>query len=315
MMKSLGFVFPGQGSQSVGMLADIATAFPEVQAVFAEASQVLDYDLWELVTQGPAEKLDLTEYTQPALLTGGYAIWRVIQSTRPLKPALLAGHSLGEYTALVCAEALSFPEAVQLVRARGRYMQEAAPLGKGALAAIVGLEDAVVQMICQKAAGDEVLAPANFNSPGQVVIAGDIEAVKRAVQLAKEQGARMAKLLSVSVPSHCILMKPAAEQLKKILANMNIATPAIPVINNVDVAIYDTAESIRDGLVRQLSMPVRWVELVNGFAEKGITHIVECGPGKVLTGLNKRIVPEMQLTQTADVGSLKSLLEMTLQVE
>jgi [acyl-carrier-protein] S-malonyltransferase len=309
-VESFGFVFPGQGSQKVGMLADIAEEFPIVEATYAEASSVLGYDLWKLVQQGPAEALDQTIYTQPALLTGSYAIWRIVKAVKKIRPTLLAGHSLGEYTALVCAEAIAFPDAVQLVAARGQYMQAAiATEQEGGLAAIIGLDDLIIKAICTKAALiNEVLTPANFNSPEQIVIAGHKVALERAIILAKEAGARMAKLLPVSVPSHCALMKPAAEQLKKLLGTLSIQVPTIPVLSNVDVAIYRNADMIRDGLVRQLFMPVHWVKIINAFAEQGVKHIVECGPGKVLTGLNKRIVAEMQLTHTLDLASLQSLL-------
>lgn len=305
-MKTLGIVFPGQGSQTVGMLADIAQEFPEVVATYNEASEVLGYDLWQLVQQGPAEILDQTVHTQPALLTGSYALWRILVGKKKIHPALLAGHSLGEYTALVCAGALQFTDAVRLVAARGQFMQDAVSGEQGALAAIIGLENPIVEDICKKAClANEVLTPANFNSPGQVVVAGHKIAVERALTLAKEAGARMAKLLPVSVPSHCALMQPAAMRLQEFLADIEIEIPQIPVINNVDVKAYVDAESIRDGLVRQLFMPVRWVEVIKKFFEQGIQYTVECGPGKVLTGLNKRIVPEMQLTHTADLASLQ----------
>ncbi|OAI50003.1 malonyl CoA-ACP transacylase [Gammaproteobacteria bacterium SCGC AG-212-F23] len=305
----LGFVFPGQGSQSLGMLSDIAHSFPSVEKTFAEASTVLNYDLWKLIQQGPTEELDKTIHTQPALLTASYALWRIVQSHMKIKPVLLAGHSLGEYTALVCAEAMSFTDAVKVVAARGQYMQEASPAGQGALAAIVGLDDATVAELCQKAIlKNEVLAPANYNSPGQVVIAGHTEAVERAMILAKESGARLAKILPVSVPSHCFLMKPAAERLQKMLNNIAFSQPNIPVINNVDVAIYQNAEMIRDGLVKQLFMPVRWVDTVKKFVTTGISSIVECGPGKVLNGLNKRIAPEMQLININELTSLQTFI-------
>jgi len=308
--KSLGLVFPGQGSQSVGMLHDVAGEFPEVKDTFIEASQSLGYDLWQLVQHGPAEELDKTVHTQPALLTASYAIWRILKSKKNIQPVMLAGHSLGEYTALVCSNAMAFSDAVRLVAARGEYMQDAAPAGKGALAAIVGLDDAVVESICEKAKlENEVLSPANFNSPGQVVIAGHKMAVERALVLAKESGARLAKLLPVSVPSHCTLMKPAAERLSKLLEQISIQKPTLPVISNVDVTVYDTPDAIRVGLTRQLFMPVRWVETIQTFSKERISCIVECGPGKVLTGLNKRIAPEIPLTNTADLASLQSLLE------
>lgn len=309
-MKSLGIVFPGQGSQSVGMLKDIAGEFPEVQNTFSEASKALGYDLWQLVQNGPAEELDKTVHTQPAILAASYALWRLLKSKKNIQPAMLAGHSLGEYTALVCASAISFVDAVKLVAARGQYMQDAVPAGVGALAAIVGLDDAGVFSLCEKAKlGDEVLAPVNFNSPGQVVIGGHKIAVERALVLAKEAGAKLAKLLPVSVPSHCVLMKPAAERLNKLLGEISIQVPTIPVLNNVDVKIYDNANAIRDGLTRQLFMPVRWVESVQAFAKAGITNIIECGPGKVLSGLNKRISSDLSLTNTADLSSLQSLFE------
>lgn len=278
-------VFPGQGSQSVGMLGDLAAQHPVIADVFAQASNVLGYDLWELTQQGPKEKLDQTEYTQPALLAASYATWQMLDA----KPKMLAGHSLGEYTALVCANAMSFTDAIKLVAARGQFMQAAVNKGEGAMAAIIGLDNDVVAAICQQAAGGEVLSPANFNSIGQVVIAGSHDAVMRAIDLAKEKGARMAVSIPVSVPSHCALMKPAAEKLAAMLTTIAIDTPTLPVVSNVDVAIYATADSIRDGLVRQLYMPVRWVETIQFFANAGVTKVIECGPGKVLTGLIKRI--------------------------
>lgn len=310
--NALGIVFPGQGSQSLGMLADIAVQFSEVNDTFAQASDALGYDLWSLTQQGPQEELDKTMHTQPALLAASYAIWRIIQARQPVQPALLAGHSLGEYTALVCANSLNFTDAVQLVAARGLYMQEAVAPGVGAMAAIIGLEEAMVEKICQQAiAGpDEVLTPANFNSIGQVVIAGHKEAVARAMVLAKEAGAKLVTLIPVSVPSHCKLMQPAALRLKEKLATLALNVPEIPVLNNVDVALYTNAESIREGLVKQLFMPVRWVEIIQHFAKSGVTQIVECGPGKVLTGLNKRIDKNLQLMHTADVANLESFLKL-----
>lgn len=315
-MKSLGFVFPGQGSQSKGMLSDIANEFDQVKHTYAEASQALGYDLWNLVQEGPEEVLAQTIHTQPALLAGSYAIWRIIQTKKNIQPVLLAGHSLGEYTALVCADAFSFQDAIRLVAARGQYMQEAIPMGQGALAAIIGLDDAVVAELCRKAqSNNEIISPANFNCPGQIVVSGNLPAVERVILLAKEAGARMAKLLPVSVPSHCALMKPAAEQLQKILETISIQKPRIPVVNNVDVALYDDAKSIREGLVKQLFMPVRWVETIQYFTHQGISHIIECGPGKVLTGLNKRISVETKLDFTTDLTSINTLLETSFQTE
>jgi len=307
-MTSLGIVFPGQGSQSLGMLADIAEEFTEVKATFAEASMILGFDLWKLTQDGPAEELDKTVHTQPALLTASYAIWRIIQAKKHIQPALFAGHSLGEYTALVCAGALKFSDTVKLVAARGQYMQEAVPAGEGALAAIVGLDDAAVKTVCANAALDEVLAPANFNSPGQVVVAGHTAAVLRAIALAKEAGAKIAKQLPVSVPSHCILMKPAAEKLANLLETIEIQIPILPVVNNADAVIYDNVTSIREGLTRQLFMSVRWVEIMHYFKNQNISHIIECGPGKVLSGLNKRIVADVQLSNTSDLANLQNLL-------
>jgi [acyl-carrier-protein] S-malonyltransferase len=307
---SVAVVFPGQGSQVVGMLKDIAELYPEVEATFAIASSVLGYDLWRLVQQGPAEELDKTMHTQPALLTASYVLWNILTSKKKIIPAFLAGHSLGEYTALVCANALSFTDALSLVAARGRYMQEAVPVGQSGLAAIIGLDDVSVQKLCETAVvGDEVLSLANFNCPGQVVIGGHLQAVQRALVLAKAMGARLAKMLPVSVSSHCALMKPAAEKLAQRLTNTLITQPTIPVINNVDVKIYDSPDSIRDGLIRQLYNSVRWVEVIQLMVKHNVTHIIECGPGKVLTGLNKRIVSDLQLTSTADAASLQVLLE------
>lgn len=295
-MQQYGIVFPGQGSQSVGMLAEMAAKFPIIQQTFADASAVLGYDLWQLSQDGPAEKLDNTVHTQPALLAGGYAVWRIIQSQQKIAPVVLAGHSLGEYTALVCANSLKFTDAIKLVAARGQYMQDAVKPGEGAMAALIGLDEEVVKQICSEAKQDnEVLAPANFNSIGQIVIAGHHAAVNRAVILAKEKGAKMAVLIPVSVPSHCDLMRPAAKRLAEQLALVNIEKPTIPVINNVDVKQYDSADSIRDGLTRQLFMPVRWVETIQAFNQMGVTNIVECGPGKILTGLNKRIDKSLQV--------------------
>jgi len=309
-MKKTAIVFPGQGSQSVAMLADVAAQFPEVEKTFAEGSSVLGYDLWKLVQQGPADVLNQTVHTQPALLAASVALWRIIQSRQSIKPEILAGHSLGEYTALVCANALSFQDAIRLVAARGQYMQDAVPANIGALAAIVGLDDAVVKILCDNTVqANEVLAPANYNCPGQLVIAGHRTAVERALITAKEQGARLAMLLPVSVPSHCVLMKPAAERLAELLKTISITTPAVPVINNVDVVVYQDAAAIRDGLVRQLFMPVRWVETVQSFVKLGVTRVIECGPGKVLSGLNKRIAAELELASANDVSSLTLVME------
>jgi [acyl-carrier-protein] S-malonyltransferase len=315
-MKKIGIVFPGQGSQTVGMLTDIAREYPAVQEIYKEASDVLGYDLWRLVSEGPAEELDKTTQTQPALLAASYAIWKILFGRSKQKLSLLAGHSLGEYSALVCAEALSFGDAIRLVAARGRFMQEAVPSGEGGLAAIVGLDENTVRTICEQAkTGGEVLAPANFNSHGQIVIAGNRTALEKALGMATSSGAKIAKLLPVSVPSHCELMKPAAERLAELLKTIDIQKPKLPVINNVDVVAYSSAEEIRDGLVRQLYMPVRWVEVVHDFINRGVTYLVECGPGRVLTGLNRRIGAELTLMHTGDLRSLRELLDTEFEIE
>lgn len=310
MTKQLAMVFPGQGSQSVGMLQDIAQQYPEVQKTFSEASSALDYDLWELVVDGPAEKLNQTVHTQPAILAASYAVWQILKVRKHFAPAMMAGHSLGEYTALVCADAIAFTDAIRLVAARGQYMQEAVPAGSGAMAAIVGLDDATVSSLCEAVAdkSNQVLAPANFNSIGQVVVAGETQAVTNVVANAKELGAKLAMVLPVSVPSHCELMLPAAEKMAPILAKTEIKTPAIPVLNNADVQIYDSPEMIRRGLASQLCMPVRWVETIELMSEHGIKTMIECGPGKVLTGLNKRINKSLRLLSTGDISSLESCL-------
>lgn len=283
------YVFPGQGSQTVGMLADVAGAYPLVGETFAEASAVLGYDLWQLVQHGPAELLNETQRTQPALLTASVALYRVLAQRGVPAPKVMAGHSLGEYSALVCADAIAFTDAVHLVAKRGEYMQEAVPAGVGSMAAIIGLEDAVVVQACAEVAGDEVVAAVNFNSPGQVVIAGHKAAVERASNACLKAGAKRALPLSVSVPSHCALMQPAAEKLAVELQRITITAPKIPVINNVDVTMLTAADDIRDALVRQLYSPVRWTETVQLLASQGVVTLDEIGPGKVLTGLTKRI--------------------------
>ncbi len=306
---SLAFVFPGQGSQSVGMLKELAEEYPEVQATFKEVSATLGYDLWDIVQNGPAEKLNQTDITQPAMLSAGVAVWRIWQARGGEKPSVMAGHSLGEYTALVCAGALDFADAVKLVAERGRLMQDAVPAGEGAMAALLGLDDEVVVQVCEEAAEGEVLSAVNFNSPGQVVVAGQKSAVERALKVAKDKGAKRALLLPVSVPSHCALMKPAAEKLALILTQMEIREPAIPVINNADVQAESRADSIRAALVRQLHSPVRWVETISKMADEGVDRLIECGPGKVLTGLNKRIAREMTAQAVYDPDSLSRALK------
>jgi [acyl-carrier-protein] S-malonyltransferase len=302
-------VFPGQGSQSIGMLAELADNFPLVQQTFQEASDALGYDLWQVTQDGPAEELNKTHITQPAMLTGGIAIWRVWQSQISVMPKLMAGHSLGEYSALVAAGSLSLADAVTVVADRGRFMQAAVPAGIGAMAAILGLDDDKVIAVCESVAGDEVVTAVNFNSPGQVVIAGHSAAVERAVEAAKAAGAKRALLLPVSVPSHCRLMLPAAEQLEARLAEIGINTPNVPVLNNVDVAAATDPAAIRDALKRQLFCPVRWVETINQIHSQGISVLLECGPGKVLTGLSKRINREMTAYSTSDVAGFNKALQ------
>ena len=304
----LAFVFPGQGSQSVGMLADLSQHETVVSETFQEASDALGYDLWGLVANGPEADLNRTDRTQPAMLTAGVAVWRAWCRRDGGRPALMAGHSLGEYTALVCAEALTFPQAVQLVAQRGRFMQEAVPQGQGAMAAILGLEDEQVQVVCREAAQGEIVTAVNYNSPGQVVVAGAAAAVARAIEAAKAAGAKRALLLPVSVPSHCALMQPAADNMRMVLKDVAITPTKTPVINNADVACYQEPEQIRDALVRQLVSPVRWVETVKKMATSGVRNVVECGPGKVLAGLNKRIDRDMIATAVYDNATLDAAL-------
>jgi len=308
-MGKLSFVFPGQGSQSVGMLAELAEAYPIVGETFAEASGALGFDLWQLVRGGPAEQLNLTHNTQPAMLASGIAVWRVWQQQGGPVPQLLAGHSLGEYSALVAADAIGFTDAVRLVAERGRLMQAAVPEGMGAMAAILGLDDEQVRAVCTEATAGEVVEAVNFNSPGQVVIAGQAGAVARAVEAAKAAGAKRAVVLPVSVPSHCALMRPAAEQLAVRLAATGVRAPRIPVLHNVDVAVAGDADAVRDRLARQLYSPVRWVETVQRLAADGVTLVIEAGPGKVLAGLNKRIDKNLESVAVYDPASLAAALE------
>ncbi len=287
-MLKFAMVFPGQGSQSLGMLADLAAQYSIVEETFEEASSVLNYNLWSLVQQGPAQELNKTWKTQPALLAASVAIWRVWCQQHEKKPEIMAGHSLGEYSALVCAGALDFHQAVSLVELRGQLMQAAMPEGTGAMSAIIGLDNEAVMKACSESAGYQIVAPVNFNAPGQVVIAGHKEAVKRAELACREAGARVITL-PVSVPSHCALMKPAADELAVVLEKVNINSPECPIVNNVDVKIANTAAAIRNALVRQLYNPVRWVESIDYIANIGIKKVVEAGPGSVLTGLTRRI--------------------------
>jgi len=286
---TLAFVFPGQGSQSVGMLAELAAAHAEVEATFEEASQGAGLDLWNLSAQGPEEQLNRTENTQPALLAASVAVWRVWQKLGGAQPTQLSGHSLGEYSALVCAGALSLHDAAALVAERGRLMQAAVPAGVGAMAAILGGDDAQIAAVCEEVAQGQVVSPANFNSPGQLVIAGNAEAVERALARLAELGVKKAIRLAVSVPSHCALMREAADRLGERMASIAWQLPSIPVVQNAEARSYGTVEEIRGALQRQLYLPVRWTECVQTLAAGGATRVAECGPGKVLTGLVKRI--------------------------
>ena len=309
MQNNLAFVFPGQGSQALGMLADFADN-QVVQETFAQASEALGYDVWQLISQGPVEKLNATNYTQPALLTASVAMWRLWQSTSDVQPAYLAGHSLGEYSALVCAGVLSLTDAVKLVEKRGEYMQASVPEGVGAMAAIIGLDDESIIKACQEAEQGEVVSAVNFNSPGQVVIAGHKAAVERAGELCKAAGAKRAMPLPVSVPSHCALMKDAAEKLSSDFEQITFNTPVIPVVNNVDVAQESDVEAIKKALIRQLYSPVRWTETVQSLSKQGVDSVLEIGPGKVLQGLMKRIDKTINCVAVNDEASLAKAQEM-----
>lgn len=300
------FLFPGQGSQSVGMMNGL-TQHPEAKQTFDEASAALGEDLWKLVMEGPAETLNQTTYTQPAMLAADIATWRVFLSQSGVMPAVMAGHSLGEIAALVAAGALDFADAVKLTRFRAEAMQNAVPEGVGAMAAVLGLEDDAVRAVCAEAARGEVLEPVNLNSPGQVVIAGNKAAVERGMALAKEKGAKRALSLPVSVPSHSSLMKPAAEKFRAYLESVNLRLPSVPVLQNADVQAFNEPAAIKDALARQLHSPVRWVETIQAIAGQGIVRCVECGPGKVLTGLVKRIndIPCVALVDDAALQSIK----------
>jgi [acyl-carrier-protein] S-malonyltransferase len=304
----MNMVFPGQGSQSVAMLAGLAAAYPQVEATFAEASEALGYDLWQLVQDGPEDMLNQTDRTQPAMLAAGVAVWRVWQQHGGMQPALMAGHSLGEYTALVCAAAIDFTDAIALVAERGRCMQSAVPAGVGAMAAILGLDDDAVAAACAESAADEVVSPVNFNSPGQVVIAGHAGAVARALVAAKAAGAKRAVTLPVSVPSHCALMEPAAREFGARLAETAIQKPMIPVIQNVDAAAHDQPDDIRDNLARQLYNPVQWVRTIQAMRAQGVERIIEAGPGKVLAGLCKRIDKGIAAAAVYDAATLDAAL-------
>ncbi|MGR9073308.1 MAG: ACP S-malonyltransferase [Gammaproteobacteria bacterium] len=307
---NLAFVFPGQGSQSVGMLSELANSHPEVKQTFDRASDVLGFDLWEMVCNGPADELNRTQNTQPAMLAAGFAVWRVWCKTSSVRPGWIAGHSLGEYTALVASESIKFEDAVALVSTRGKLMQEAVPQGVGAMAAILGLDDSKVVNICAASAEGEIVSAVNFNAPGQVVIAGNAGAVERAMEAAKKEGAKKAVLLPVSVPSHCALMESAAEKLNEHLQSIEFDIPKMTLIHNADVASHSAPEVMRNALREQLYKPVRWVETIKFMHEQGVTNFVECGPGKVLTGLNKRIAKEGSHYPLFDPTTLENLSEI-----
>lgn len=305
----LAFVFPGQGSQSLGMLAELSERHGEVLAAFKEASEGAGVDLWTLSQAGPEELLGRTEYTQPALLAAGIAVWRVWQAQGGPQPGVLAGHSLGEYSALVAAGALSLADGAHLVRIRGQLMQDAAPAGTGAMAAVIGAEDALVAEVCEAASGTQVVVPANFNSPGQIVIGGDAAAVDKALALLAERGVKKAVKLAVSVPSHTPLMREAANRLAETMRGLDWRRPQLPVVQNVDAKVHDSVDAIRDALVRQLYLPVQWTGCVQALAARGITRIGECGPGKVLTGLMRRIDKSIDARALGELPGFQGALE------
>lgn len=305
----IAFVFPGQGSQSVGMLADLSELHPVVRETFVEASDGAGVDLWALSQGGPEEMLNRTEYTQPALLAAGIAVWRAWEHQGGPRPAVLAGHSLGEYTALVAAGALSLHDGAHLVRLRGQLMQDAAPAGVGAMAAVLGADDALVAEVCQQVSGSRVVVPANYNSPGQIVIGGDAEAVDKAIAVLTERGIRKVVKLAVSVPSHTPLMREAANRLAEAMRGMAWRAPALPVIQNVDAREHDGIDAIRDALVQQLYLPVRWTDCVQALSVRGATRIAECGPGKVLSGLVKRIDKTLDAKSLGTSGDFQTALE------
>ena len=308
MPQPLAFVFPGQGSQHLAMLAELAAEHSVIQETFAEASEVLGYDLWELAQNGPEADLNQTDRTQPALLTAGVALWRLWQQPGGAVPAMMEGHSLGEYTALVCAGAIDFKDAVNLVRLRGEFMQQAVPAGTGAMAAILGLADDAIEAACIAAAGDEVVSPVNFNCPGQVVIAGNKAAVERAIEGCKAAGAKRAIPLPVSVPSHCVLMKPAAVQMAEELKKINISMPEIAVVQNFTAKEPASVDELIENLLAQLYSPVLWTDSVQNMIQQGIESTVECGPGKVLSGLNKKVQRTLAVAAINDPAGLEKAL-------
>ena len=309
MSANIAFVFPGQGSQSVGMLAELGANHRVVVETFSQASEVLGYDLWQLVQHDQNGLLNQTHITQPALLSASVALWRLWLEKGGITPSMLAGHSLGEYSALVCAGALGFSDAIRLVEARGQFMQAAVPPGEGAMAAIIGLDNDAIALACEVSAQGQTVAPVNYNSPGQVVIAGSKLAVERAMVACKVGGAKRALALPVSVPSHCALMLPAAEKLRTILAGVKISLPIIPVVHNVDAKLASSSEAIISNLVAQLHQPVLWTQCVESIAASGVDLVVECGPGKVLNGLTKRINKTLQSASINDAASLAATLK------
>lgn len=308
-LANLSFVFPGQGSQSLGMLSELAANHSEVQETFEAASAVLNKDLWKMTQEGPVELLNQTINTQPLMLTAGVATWRVWTKLTDIRPSWMAGHSLGEYSALVCANSIAFEDAVKIVSERARLMQEAVPEGVGAIAAVLGLENHLVVAACQEAADGDVVSAVNFNAPGQVVIAGHAAAVDRAIAAAKDKGARKAVVLPMSVPSHCSLLKPAAEKLSAVLDSIEVKTPETTVVHNSDVNCHEAPEVIRNALKEQLFNPVRWTESIRFMHDQGVTSFVECGPGKVLSGMNKRIVKGVTVLPLINEATLNKTLE------
>ena len=307
-MPTTAFVFPGQGSQSVGMLNELAVSQPAILDLFTAASESVGYDVWELTQHGPEEKLNQTEHTQVAMLVADVAVYKILQQ-QGARPAMMAGHSLGEYAALVCADAISLPDAAALVQKRGQLMQETVPLGQGAMAAIVGLTDEEVQKLCmQVSTATSQAAPANYNAIGQVVIAGHTSAVEKAIKLADEMGARMAINIPVSVPCHCLLLTEAARRFADNLQSANFKVPTVPVISNVDLSVYQSVSQIKSLLREQLYRPVRWVETIQGMKKKGIEQIIECGPGKTLSGLIKRIDKSLHVINVNDPSSFEAAI-------
>jgi [acyl-carrier-protein] S-malonyltransferase len=307
-MNNIGFIFPGQGSQKLGMLAELAANFSVVEETFAQASTILDQDLWQVSQTDHNEQLNQTDITQPVLLAASVALWRVWQDQQGSQPSILAGHSLGEYSALVCSGVLAFSDAIQLVHQRGLYMQTAVSAGTGKMAAIVGLDDDKIAGLCEQATQGQVVSAANFNSPGQTVIAGDVDAVERAIVLCKEAGAKRALALNVSVPSHCSLMKPAAEQLKVELDRVQFNSPQIPVVQNVNAQTSEDPNLIKENLIKQLYVPVLWIDSVKYMRANGVEKLLECGPGNVLSGLIRRIDPQVSCFASDNPASLENAI-------